>query len=465
MLINQATLRKTLEQDGVDLMDNTATFRGRSANVSRITLQQSTMITTLFVIYVIGAHLRLSILSGGSMLVPMYLMLLSAATLTLYFINPLLRQAGATFAVFAVFILLLPIVTTAPQNGSGSTFLGSLQFMASIISALSMIYALKHLRQVRLRRLAITIWCVLILLSFLESIGLKPVFDQIRDVIYAGQGREIYLATERDLVTYGKIRSTAFATEPSFLADSLFCLAIIGFMLDAKRGQIRSWSLLLAMFVASFAVVPSFKALFYLLAVVIWQFWPRNIREFQKLGLGLGLLGALVTILFFPILNFFLNVVGGHLSSGSFYGRIASAHTVGYQALIQHPLMGFGLSNQEGVYPIIAQVWQASGAFITFPWYQEVSAKDLMSNGFWWQWIYLGLLGTVIFVFLLVRLLREIGVHRPLRSIVCSWIIWYAGSAFVDPQSWYIIVVFSVGAVAMRGSPETLSGGARTANG
>ncbi|SDF50226.1 hypothetical protein SAMN04488105_1251, partial [Salipiger thiooxidans] len=100
---------------------------------TRLKVRRSTLVMILFTIYLIGAHLRLSLYSGSSILLPMYPMLLSAAVMTLLFMNQLLTRAGALFAIFAGFILIYPLLTTAPGSEYRSTLLGSLQFLVSVI--------------------------------------------------------------------------------------------------------------------------------------------------------------------------------------------------------------------------------------------------------------------------------------------------------------------------------------------
>ncbi|MFY0312722.1 hypothetical protein ACFMBG_22885 [Leisingera sp. D0M16] len=426
---------------------------GSAFHRRRFQVRRSTFIMVLFIIYLLGAHLRISLYAGGSLLLPMYPMLLSAAVITLLFNRKLLSRAGTVFAAFAGFILITPILSSAPGSGYDNTLLGILQFLVSVTAALAFIIAVSTLDQNRLRKLLIWIWITVIVLAALESAGLKPVFDQIRELIYSGSGRGVYEATQRDLSIYGRVRPTVFASEPSFLADTLMAITLMTFFLDPRRGQIASWARLGAMAALSFMLAPSFKMAFYLLAAAIWQFWPRNLKGTVTLLIGLSLAGAIAALSFDVILTIFLQTAGSHLESGSFYGRIGVAHTVGLEALYAHPLFGWGLSNQSGLYPLIAQTWQSSGAFFLFPWYQDNLAEDLMSNGFWWQLSFLGFAGTAIFILLVTMMLRQLGVVLPFRSLVCSWIVWYAGAAFVDPHSWFILVVFSVGSLAAFQSP------------
>lgn len=434
--------------------------RAGPATQSWLVWRYSSVIGVLFVIYLVGAHLKLSLYSGGSLLVPMYPMLLSAAVLALMFASELLRRAGAAFFALALLVAVYPLLTVAPGSGYGGTLLGSLQFLVAIISALAMIVALQRLSQHKLRGIVLWFVGVILVLATLETFGLKPVFDPIREALYANSGRGIYDAVTRDLAIYGRNRATVFASEPSFLADTLFSLIVVSFFLDPKRGTTGSFLRAGALFVIAFYFIPSFKMAFYLIAAMIWQFWPNSQRRLVFLLIATGSLLTLTVVFSSTLFSLFAQFAGGHSESASFYGRIGVAHTFGLEALSRYPIFGFGFSNQEGTYPIISGIWQNSGAYAIFPWYQNAPAELLMSNGFWWQWIFLGLVGGIAVNLLVLALLRNVGVDKPMRTLVCTWIIWYAGSAYVDPHSWYMIVVFSLGALQYR-TASTMRPGAQ----
>lgn len=410
-------------------------------------VRRNSLVLMLFLFYLVGTHLRLSIYTGDSILVPMYLMLFSAAMLGVLCLIPLLKHTGLSLMFFSAFVLAQPVLTLAPESVSTGAFLGSLQLWVSVVSALAVIYALSTIDRVRLRKFLITIWCVFIVLAVIESAGLKPLFDQAREMLYSGSDRFVYYSEQRDLEIYGRVRTTVFASEPSFLADTLSGIILMIFFLDPLRGRLQSWVVLGAMFALSFILSPSFKMLFYLLAVLVWQFWPNNRRRVLMLLFGLFFIGFLLLIFMGPISGLIYKFMGSHLESGSFYGRIAVGPVVGWEALTTYPIFGYGIGNDEGLYPIIAQAWQDSGAFRIFPWFMDFSATDLMTNGFWWQWTFLGVIGGIIFTKLIMRLLARIGVMSPFRTVVCVWIVWYGGFAFVDPLSWYMIVIFSMGSI------------------
>jgi hypothetical protein len=377
----------------------------------------------------------------------MYLMLLSSWTLVLWYAPALWARAGLIFSAIATFLVVQPLLGGG-DNGAFGTIRSVLQLIASIGGALGILYTLRQIEKERLRRVLLGLWIVLILLALAESLFFKSIFDEIRLLIYSGSGRFIYLAEDRDLQIYGQIRTTVLASEPSFLSDTLSALMAMIFMLGKKPNELGAWLLLGVMVIISFSVSPSFKVAFFLIAIFIWQFWPRTASEAFRLLVVL-LATALVLFTAIEVLLAFVNdVTGTHSTTGSFFGRIGSAHLVAMDALSQYPIMGFGLGNREDVYRIIVEVWHRTGAFSLFPWYAGLSAEHLLSNGFWWMWIYLGIAGGCLFLGLTASALRRVGVLTPWRSLVCASVVWYAGSAFIDPQSWYSVVVFSVGALA-----------------
>ena len=407
-------------------------------------VQRSTLVLICFAVYLVGAHLRLSLYTGsGNILLPMYLMLLGTAGMGLLFVKPLLRNLGPTFALLVVFALIQPFLSTAPGTGFS---VGVIQFLVSVASALVVLQALGTVAPDRLRRLLLRAWGLLILLAFLESVALKPVFDVIRDTIYSGSGRFVYFETARDLEIYSRVRSTAFASEPSFLADSLSAIMLMIFFLDPNRGSLRSYALLGAMVVISFTLSPSFKMASYLLALAVWQIWPRQPTKLAVLLIGMSLMALGGTLFYEPLLAIYTAVAGSHMVTGSYFGRITVAPEVGLRALEISPLFGYGIGNDEAVYPLVEQAWVDAGALLRFFWFQGSSATDMMSNGFWWQWIFLGLAGLPIFLGLVIRMLHKLRVESPFRTIICAWIVWYSGFAFVDPHSWFIFMIFALGA-------------------
>ena len=416
----------------------------------------------LLAIYLVGLHLRLTLYTGsGSTLVPMYLMLLSGGLLAVAQSEKLLRLAGQMLIATLLFIIVQPFITWAPLSGGSETFLSGLQLFAAMVAAMAVIYTSSRLDAGGLRRLFFGFWAVLMLLAVLERAGLRPVMQSLQTALYAGSNRGVYSAELRDIELYGQVRASALASEPSFLADSWLSMAILVFLLDKNRGSIQSWIRLLVMLGIGYSLAPSLKIAFYVIALLLWHFWPRTSRAAGGVFAGLVLVGWLLYTLRAETDSLLSRF--GSVESGSFFARITVAPDIGIEALRNYPFFGYGFGNHEGMTSFMRDVWQSTGGFARFPWFSPASGQGLLTNGFWWEWAYLGLIGGAIFTYLLARLLLALDVKHPARVIICSWVVWYSGFAFVDPASWWVVAMLAIPEVARRTSRcEPVSGGSKS---
>lgn len=417
------------------------TSETRPSVSSRITI-------TLIGCYFLGSHLRLSLQTGsGDILVPMYSMLVPAALLAVMNLGQLTKRvAPPAFLLVLFFLGLHPLLTMAAPGASD--LLSTVQLVVSLLAAVSVIEAARNVPRNSLRLLFQRLWMFYMGIAALEIVALSSQFAQIKQALYGESGRGIYESDLRDLALYGQVRPTALASEPSFLADSYMVAALMVFLLDPDRGSLRSWFRLFLMAGVGFTVAPSGKVAFYLVAAATWHFWPRR----STAQMGAALLGiATVAVLWFAYATISSALSGrlGLTETGSFYGRVLVGPRVGQEALVQHPLMGWGIGNTDGLETVIKSEWFTSGAFAKFPWFQGMAAEQLLSNGFWWQWSFLGLLGGAVFIGLLTSALRRLDIDAPFRCVVPMWIVWYAGAAFVDPASWLALTVFAIPALAV----------------
>lgn len=415
-----------------------------------LVIRKSSLVIVLFIFALIGLHLRLTLYAGSTPLVPYYLFLFSTAVMVLMFQREILSSVGIPLTVLAVFVLFMPLLSWAPSSGYAARLPSLLSFLVSIISSIGLYVALRHVPPARLRRVVIGIWVAFIVLAVLESIGLKPVFNAIRDVVYAGSGRGVYDAVDRDLLLYGQARPTVFASEPSFLAYTLSILMFLAAVLHQNPKSRRAFGRYFGMLLISYYIAPSFTYIFFLMAIAIWVFWPRTSRGMLICLMAIAVGCILAFLLRGVITGLFFQIVGSRTETASFFGRILVAPQAGLQTLAQWPLFGVGVGNDEAALPIIKQLWSDSGAYALFPWFRNsaLEAQDLMSNGFWWQWMFLGIFGGIAFTGMIAWILRNLGVEHPARSILCCWAIWYPGAAFVDAGTWVVLAVVSMSAVA-----------------
>ncbi|WP_141058379.1 hypothetical protein [Stenotrophomonas rhizophila] len=411
---------------------------------------RSTVGLTLLVAFFVGAHLRLSIYSGGSVLIPQFICLAAGAALAALYHRALLK-ALPLMLLLAAALVLAPILNFPFLSTSAvfETYKGSIQLLVSMTLMLAVAALVTTVEPARLAKLSTRLWLFFVLLALLEFVALRDVFEAISQAIYSASGRGVYNGVERDQLMYGQIRPKVMATEPSFLATTLLCLctmAILSMRSAGKPHAVRNGLLMLAV---TYLVCPSMIIVFFMAAIATWMYWPRTKkgRALVLFLLGGALVSTLIAQSYMTQLAALSKLaLGDHGATGSFFGRIAVGPSVGIDVLERYPLLGVGVGNAEAARPIIDSNWLNKGAFALFPWFADptLRANDLMSNGFWWQWIYMGAVGGLLFMALTKALLRTMGVALPFRAIVCAWIVWYAGAAFVDPISWFALAIFCI---------------------
>ena len=422
-------------------MINPPAMNGQAARVPAS--DQAGLIKFLLVVFIIGFHTRLAIASGGSVLLPMYLCVFSAVGLFL-----LALQRGLKPLLTPLLSVVGLIIVTAFFAGLfGGDLLallrGGAQLSVSIIlaSGVAVMLADKSVREDD--RFFLILWSVFLALGCIELIpGVRPIFNQISEVIYSGTGRGLYASLDRDLQLYGQYRSKAFASEPSFLAATLSVLNLLVLFTGRNRGRRHPVARFMLMLVAAYLVAPSLSALFYMIAGLLFVYWPRTAGMKVTAVVSLMIVSGLLAMAP-PSFDLF----SAHQRSGSFFGRITAGPIIAAQAMIERPLLGYGVGDAQAVLPTISRVWSDQGAYSAFPWYAPLGPTDLMSNGFWWQWIYFGMVGGALFVAAMFGVLRALGVLTPLCVLVCMWIVWYAGSGFVDMVSWFIFALFASAAI------------------
>lgn len=408
-------------------------------------LARTKYIIFLFVIYLIGSHLRISIYSGGKILVPMFLMLASGIAAVVLMRNRFVSEAGVPLLILAVLLLVQPMLSPPDGGDISSTYRSRIQLLVAASCALGMIYCLRDVAREHLFKTALVLWLFLLALALLEFFALREAFGSIRDLLYGSSGRFVYREDERDMELYGQLRPTALASEPSYLGDTLASLTTIVY-LSGSAGLRRRIQIAAVMFVISYIAAPSLKISFYVLALSAWICLPLLVRRF-----GAGMTAAVIGITIVVAITFGgwvlqSDLLAARSSTGSFFGRLIVGVFVAADALQDYPILGLGVGNTEKAYGYIAGAWESTGAFDLFPWYRDLQATDLLSNGFWWMIIFLGVVGFAAFVAVLLVIMRIYGLFYASLALFCTWIIWYAGSAFVDPQSWFIFMIYSVGA-------------------
>jgi hypothetical protein len=372
----------------------------------------------------------------------MYLSVFSGAGLFILAIRKGVRRISVPLLAIVGLIVATALAAALFGGDIVALLRGAAQLSVSIALAAGLAVILADETMRRDDRFYLILWLILMLLACIELIpGVRPLFNQASEAIYSGTGRGVYANLDRDLQLYGQYRPTVFSSEPSFLAATLSVLNLLVLFSGMKRGSRIAIGRFFLMFIAAYFVAPSASALFYLAGALVFVYWPRTFG--MKAVIVIALTAVLGLLAMAP---HSFDVFSAHQRSGSFFGRITAGPLVAFQAMIERPFLGYGVGDAQAVFPIISQVWADQGAYSAFPWYASLGPTDMMSNGFWWQWIYFGAFGGVVFIVALFSALQAMRIGRPLGVLVSMWVVWYAGAAFVDIASWTIFAVFAAAA-------------------
>lgn len=397
-------------------------------------------------LFIIGVHFRLGFYSGSTLILPSYISVLAGTVLCLLYLREMLEKLFPALVPVALLLIALAVISVSSGAGPQDALGGTGQLLVSITLMGVLILSMHKQSVHRLHKAMLLLWFLFAAVTLAEIIAFRDVFESVIDWLYSGSGRGIYDASERDLLRYGIVRPRALASEPSILAFTLFALATLCYTLKSQSNQRQAWLQFGAMVAVSYLLSPSLTIVFWVLAVLVWHFWPRSHAQTALVTIAM-LVGIAIAIAFLSFTELGQSIIdrieGVASQSGSLFGRLIVGPPVTFDALMFRPLFGFGVGNEMGVAPIIEHHWQISGAFARSPWFLMLGPSDQLSNGFYWMWIELGIAGGLVFTYLICRFMRAIGVVYPLRAVICGLIIWYSGGAFVDAPSWFAIALFA----------------------
>lgn len=397
----------------------------------------------LLLLLLVGIHTRLTIYYNGNVLVPMYLCLGPATLFTVAYRDRITAQIVTTFVALSLFIVIASSITFYTLGVAQSQIRGGLQLLSSLFLGLGIYFVLDTTDQSLLRRAGLVMWVIIVVLATIElTTSFRTFVVSVVDYLYKGTPRFIYDAADRDVDIYGHVRPLLFASEPSFLATTLSLLVFLVFVCDLAGRPLISMLRAVVMLAVSYLVAPSLTFAF---TAVVISFWFLSRMAGSSRLTPAVLIGVPVVVLIFVLgtANPLIGEALEHSRTGSFFGRVIAPPLSATNVLAYHPLFGVGLGNEDSAYPMIFAAWSAAGAFSRFPWFASESAAGLVTNPFWWHWIYFGLIGGSGFLYILWRLLGAIGAHHRFLILVSTAVFWSAGFGYVDLVSWSIFYLFA----------------------
>jgi hypothetical protein len=391
-------------------------------------------------------HTMLTVYSGDSVLVPVYLCLMSGAALVALRRDDLNGRQLMVVAFGFAALLTANIVSNVVADGIVEDRVrGAVQLSASIVVGLGLYLALCYLPAETTRRVFWWSWLVITLVGGLEVYGgLRPIVQEGVQLLYSGSPRMIYDADLRDIEIYGVLRPMVFASEPSFAGVSV-TMMLLGFSLtDPGLGSIRAALNFTLMFVISIVCVPTLTLPFGGLIYLLWFFsYCPGLLRLALLAAAFAAITLYSTAVAVTGGEGLFAVVARHAQTGSFFGRTVAPFLTAVRVVMQLPFNGVGVGFEQGALQEILVVWSRAGALARFPWFSDSPAKDLITSSFWWHWIFFGLFGGLLFLALTWQYLKQLGVRRVALVLASTGLSWMTIGGYVDPRSWGILYILA----------------------
>ncbi len=306
---------------------------------------------------------------------------------------------------------------------------GLLLWSYSIVVAYALALEMLQWRRERLAKLMLVFTLAVLAGCVLEIIGLlRPVSDAFRGIAFPAYPVDF---RERDLLIAGFERPLLFTSEPSDVAKFLLLTSFAYVVLSTSRTK---HFVGLGLCVAATALTRSPIAVLLLpLQALVFALGGPLVTVPRWASRPVTLAGlAILAILASGVVASLLAARIGQAAEGgdtSSIIRIVAPVAIAFETLKASPWWGAGISGTESIEEsIVAGFGMAGIAAMTDPEALDPRQPiaNMVSNAFWLHWINLGLLGGLVAIWLLLGLMKSLGVGR----------VWFAlGAIFVFSQT------------------------------
>lgn len=352
----------------------------------------SAVFSTFFIIF--------NLFVDGTLFVPSLLASLLALLLFRHSIGDVIHKKIWILTLIILMLISL-FLTSINDNFEVERIKGSAQLLMSMMLALVILNTM--LRQPRKKRLKFYKYGIYLLLglSTLE-LTLPFVFDAletIRQTMY--QNEYVYSALARDESAYYFLRPKILNQEPSYLGYGLgVFLALYTLSGATSRGYLH----LILLIVFSTLLIRSPG----LLAIALTGLFFAELKTNRVRAIRGGIAG---TLILFTLLAVWASLSArlGNISAGldfSAFGRLAAPPLVAFDYLTTqlNLFFGSGIAAKEVFYDSIVHVLTVNGFENRVRWMSDATIINLVANFFWLHWLYWGLLGGLLAIFLACKI-------------------------------------------------------------
>jgi hypothetical protein len=267
------------------------------------------------------------------------------------------------------------------------------------------------------------------------EVALTPVkilSDRFRQL---GFYRYVYEDELRDVIFHGYIRPCLFTPEPSYVGVFFLLALFVWFAVSNMR--IKRRMLLYTVFVLINLLILRTPIIFLAvplgILVLVASGYVSVIRG-TLLGILFSGLSIIVAVKVFPE-RLSLIVSGRDVS---FNYRVLAASLIMLQALKEYPILGTGVSGREIILDKMIQIYKDYG-------WGNVEKENYPANALAIFISQYGLVGSFLFIFSFISLIRTLRIKNTLFILVAIIIFSQIYGGFIDVRTWsYIFIIILV---------------------
>ncbi|MCV7343915.1 O-antigen ligase family protein [Mycolicibacterium rhodesiae] len=330
-------------------------------------------------------------------------------------------------------------------NDSLGRMTSLLQIIAALGCAHILLCAMNYPKTVRR---ALFLWTMFIVVGVVLESTFPP-FRDLSDAFRhaAFEGRFIYENDARDIQQYGFVRPKLFTREPAHVAMAFMTFAPGWYVLSPFR---RRFVLLL---ICTFLVALFLGSPIVLLVPPLAWFLDRMLAQRAMSGVvaaGLPVLAIVGFTLTQVFSTRFANILSG--KDGSFFVRFQGPYEVAIKTIEQFPILGVGVGHKEALYKEVQDVYTHYYQFNTSWVYHNYLYA--LNNAFANSLSYFGLVGAVVFYFLVAKWAKGFGIGPWVSLPVILLLLQFDGALEAIKMWGSIAVVLSAYAMARTASPR-----------
>ena len=352
------------------------------------------------------------------------------------------RHIVALIAVLVLYLIFLILVLD--MEFAGERLKGFLQLSYSLAIGYAAYLTCTLYDRDRLARIFL-VFCIAILIGCaLETTatGFRAVSDMVRERLF---DEHLYDAAARDVELYGGLRPNLFTSEPSNVGFAFTAYAFFWYVLTTVRGKTLWYAALLGAgllltrsptVVLGFALIAPYQLL---------------IAGRSAAGRTRGADQAAMTVAALTLFGVgAIAIAGGHLfaerlatigdnNDASFFYRVIGPAAVALDTMSRYPIAGAGLTGEEYITDRVYQIYVTWPGFS--PQWRVDKISEVLTNYFWYHWIYLGLVGGLCVLAALFGLLRTLAAPSAVFCLLVWAIMGQASGGYVAPRPWMVLLL------------------------